>query len=537
MSLTGNSRPNRSPVGAGLQPAQCGPLRDGARRAVEAGFRRLQACGHGVSGISSGSFTRRLLPALIAVAATALAAGMVLSYVLAFGVDVPINDDWDLLETSLAWHEQGIDVKRLVKPHNEHCLAISRLSTHTILAATGGSFRTVLAFNALLAVAAVGTLAWFVRRWPLATGPRAALLAAIALLVTSWCQWQNWLWSFQTPWFLLPLLVTLGSVAAVRLASPVTAAAVAGGTAILAIFCQANGLLVGLALVPTVVLRLRTEPRRVALVAGGVYAVLAVVALGLGLSLLGKGPGEAGGVARLAAAPLEAFRCLLAVLGSPLDPQGTFAGRQAVAGVCGGISLAVGSTAVIVGLLQAPARARELGPAIALMAYGLGSVAAVVVGRMAMIAASGIESRYQTLAISWHVGTLLACGWLATNHAAAEHGDAELPAARSWSHWQFATIAAATACLVVTLTATPVFLAHGRNMRAALEGQREIYARANLPGGREALASIAAHYGADRLARNLDRMERAGLLPRRPTSLAAAPEPQRPETSTTSKVE
>lgn len=454
------------------------------------------------------------LPTWIAAAATLLAAGMVLAYVLAFGVNVPINDDWDLLETSLAWHERGIDLERLIKPHNEHCLAISRLSTHTILSATGGSFRTVLAFNSLLAVAAVGVLAWFVRQWPLAAGPRVALLAAIAVLVTSWCQWQNWLWSFQTPWFLLPLIVTLGSVAATRLVSPLAAAAVAGGAANLAIFCQANGLLVGLALAPAVVLRLRTESRREALIAGATYAALASLALGLGFSLLGKGPGGAGGAAQVLAAPLEAFRCLLAVLGSPLDPEGTFAGRQTAAVICGGISLALGSTAAIVGLWQAPARARELGPALALMAYGLGSVAAVVLGRMTMIAASGIESRYQTLAISWHVGTLLACGWLATGRTAAGDAEAHTAAASPASRWQFATIAAATACLVVTLLATPVFLAHGRNMRAALEGQRQIYARAKLPGGRDALGKISAHYGPDRLAENLDRMEQAGLLVR-----------------------
>jgi hypothetical protein len=485
----------------------------------------------------------------LAAAATTTAAAMALSYVLAFGVDVPINDDWDLLETSLAWHEQGIDFKRLVAPHNEHCIAISRLSTHTILAATGGSFRTVLTVNTLLAVVAVGLLCWFVHRWPLATGPHAMLFAAIATLVTGWCQWQNLLWSFQTPWFLLPLLVTFGGVAAARLTSPVAAAALAGGTALLGIFCQANGLLVGLALVPAVVLRLRTEPRRPALLAGAVYAMFATAALGLGISLLGKGPGDAGSVARLVAMPLEALRCLLAVLGSPLDPQGTFAGRQTVAAVYGGISLVLGSTAVIVGLVQAPARARELGPALALMAYGLGSVGAVVVGRMAMIAASGIESRYQTLAISWHVGTLLACGWLAAPLPAAESLSAtandapDLPSARAckaraaltvpaaWLFagarrlsppaWQFATSAAAVTCITTTLTAMPVFQAHGRNMRAALEDRREIHARANLPGGREALASIAAHYGPARLARTLDRMERIGLLPRRPASIAA----------------
>ena len=449
-----------------------------------------------------------------------------LAYVLAYGVDVPINDDWDLLETSLAWHEQGIDLERLVAPHNEHCLAISRLSTHAILAATHGSFRTVLAFNGLLAVAAVGVLAWLVRAWPLAGGTRAALLAAIALLVTSWCQWQNWLWSFQTPWFLLPLLVTVGGVAAARLTSPVAAGAVAGGAALAAVFCQANGLLVGLALAPAVALRMRTEPRRPAMIGGVTYAALAAAALAIGLSLLGQGP-DAGGSARLAAAPLEAFRCLLAVLGSPLDPQGSFAGRQTAAVVAGGLSLALGGTAAVVGLRQTAARARELGPALALMAYGLGSVAAVVLGRMAMISSGGIESRYQTLAISWHAGTLLACGWLASARAAAP-GTAAAPARQS--AWQFATLAGAVACLVATAMAMPLFLEHGRNMKAALEGRREIHARAHLPGGREALAEIAGHYGAERLAANLDRMERCGLLPRRPTAIGSddtAPNPIR----------
>ena len=151
------------------------------------------------------------------------------------------------------------------------------------------------------------------------------------------------------------------------------------------------------------------------------------------------------------------------------------------------------------------------------MAYGLGSVAAVVLGRMAMISTGPVESRYQTLAISWHVGTLLCCGWLAAGRVSDRPWEPAGAAAdlRSRQGWQFVTVAASVACLVVTLTALPLFLAHGRNMQAALEGQREIYLRANLPGGREALAGIAAHYGPDRLAKNLDRMEQAGLLPRR----------------------
>ena len=447
-----------------------------------------------------------------ATATPLLAAAVLLPYVLACGVDVPINDDWDLLETSLAWHEQGIDLRRLLAPHNEHCLAISRLSTHTLLAATHGSFRTVLVVNALLAVAAVAVLGWFVRGWPLPAAPLAALLAALALLITGWCQWQNWLWSFQTPWLLLPLLVTCGGVAVARIRAPIAAAAVAGGLAVAAVFCQANGLLVGPALLPAVVLRLRTEPRRVACVAAAVFAALAITGVVLGMLLLGPSPAAA---ARASVSLWQSAACVLAVLGSPLDPQGTFAGRLTWATVCGGIALVVGSIAAVVGVLGSAARGRELGPALALMAYGLGSVAAVAVGRLALITAGGVESRYQTFAVSWHVGTLLALGWLAADAGLQDAPSAMRPCrSGSRSGWQWPLLATSVACVVATLAAMPLFLSHGRNMRAALEGHRLIYAAVDRPGGREALAKIAGHYGPDRLARNLDRMKRAGLLSR-----------------------
>jgi len=454
---------------------------------------------------------RTTLRTAAATAAPLLAAAVLLPYVLAWGVDVPINDDWDLLETSLAWHEQGIDLRRLLAPHNEHCLAISRLSTHTLLAATHGSFRTVLVVNALLAVAAVAVLGWFVRPWPLPAAPLAALLAAVALLITGWCQWQNWLWSFQTPWLLLPLLVTGGGVAVARMRSPIAAAAVAGAVAVAAVFCQANGLLVGPALLPAVVLRLRTEPRRAACVAGATFAALAATAAVLGIMLLGPGPAAA----RQPVAPWQAAACVLAVLGSPLDPQGTFAGRVTWATICGGISLLAGSVAAVVGVSGSATRGRELGPALALMAYGLGSVGAVAVGRLALITAGGVESRYHTFAISWHVGTLLALGWLAGGAGRQDSPSAARPF-RSGSRggWRVALLAASVACVVVTLAAMPRFLSHGRNMRAALEEQRLIYAAVDRPGGREALAKIAGHYGADRLARNLERMRRAGLIAR-----------------------
>jgi hypothetical protein len=41
-------------------------------------------------------------------------------YVGEFGVNVPINDDWDHVETSLLWIEKGISAGSLFALHNEH---------------------------------------------------------------------------------------------------------------------------------------------------------------------------------------------------------------------------------------------------------------------------------------------------------------------------------------------------------------------------------------------------------------------------------
>ena len=78
---------------------------------------------------------------------------LIFYYVRNFGVNVPIADDWNNVETSILWKMHEFNFKSLFALHNEHCLAASRLLSHSILSFTQGNFKSVLYFNAGLAAA------------------------------------------------------------------------------------------------------------------------------------------------------------------------------------------------------------------------------------------------------------------------------------------------------------------------------------------------------------------------------------------------
>jgi hypothetical protein len=440
---------------------------------------------------------------LIAVTAGIVGAASVLFFVNAFGVNVPIADDWDHVTTSVHWHDRGIDIASLLAPHNVHCLAIPKLVNHATLKASGGNYRVTLFINAALAIAMLGVVLAFMERLRLPAALCGALAAAVALLLTSWSQWQNWLWAFQTPWFLLPLVVVAAAIAIVRARSAWVAVAVAATAALVGAFCMANGVFVGWALVPPLLLRLAGEPRDQAWQAGGAALVCIAVATAVAASLAGRSPEpSAGRLGAVLAAPLESIRLGLTVLGSPLDPQGAFHGNKTLSTIAGGVSLALGLAAAVAGVRSGRgSSAKDLGPGFALMVYGLASVAVVVMGRRSLLMASPVESRYLTFAIAWHVGTLLSCGWLA-----AERGGREGLA------WRVVLTASSVACLVATLGSMNLFLRHGDNMRRALEEHQAIYRDAREPGGREKLQGISRHYGADGILERLDGMQRAGIL-------------------------
>lgn len=432
-----------------------------------------------------------------------LGAAIVLFWVASFGVNVPIADDWDHVKMSVRWHDHGIDARSLLVPHNEHCLAIPRLLNHAGLVASGGNYRAVLFLNAAIGIGAFAIVLAFAARWPLPTATFALLAAAITALMSAWCQWQNWIWAFQTPWLLLPLIIVAAAVTVARARSTSLAVRATSVAAILGPLCMANGLFVGWALLPAVAVRVADEPPRGRWWPLAITVAIVVTATAFGASIMARSHGpNLGGPAAVLASPLESLRLFLAVLGSPLDPHGAFHGRKTLSTSAGGLSLALGIASVIAALRASWRRSpRDLGPGFALMAYGLASVAAVVVGRLSLLASEPVESRYHTFAIAWHVGVLLTCGWLE-----AEEGGG---AGRTW---KMLLAAASIACVVSTLVGTRLFLRHGENMRRSLEEHQAIYRNARDPGGREKLAGIARHYGADGILERLDGMRRAGIL-------------------------
>jgi hypothetical protein len=258
---------------------------------------------------------------LIAALAGMLGAALVLFWVGSFGVNVPIADDWDHVKTSVYWHDHGIDAKSLLTPHNEHCLAIPKLLTHAVLRASGGNYRAVLLVNATIGIATLATVLVFAARWPLPSTVFTVFAAAIAVLMSGWCQWQNWIWAFQTPWFLLPLILVTAAVAVARTRSVTLAVATTAAAAMLGPLCMANGLFLGWTILLALALRLAEEPRdgRWRPFAVAVVIVVAATAFGVAIIARSRGP-NMGGLAAACASPLEAARIFLAVLGSPLDP-------------------------------------------------------------------------------------------------------------------------------------------------------------------------------------------------------------------------
>ncbi|MFN9369272.1 MAG: hypothetical protein ACK6CT_11000 [Planctomycetia bacterium] len=440
---------------------------------------------------------------LIAAAASLFGATAVLCWVAWFGVNVPVADDWDLVQTSLLWHDKGIDATSLLTPHNEHCIAIPRLAAYTVLKATGGNYRAVLFLNAALGIGSLVAVLIFASRWPLPPAIFAVMAGAGAALLSAWCQWQNWIWAFQMPWFLLPLILVTAALVVARTTSVRLAVVATGMATLLAPLCMASGMFVGWALLPALALRLSAEPPAARWRPFAIAVAVVIAATAGAITFVVRSPGpNTGGLAAVCAAPLEACGLMLAVLGSPLDPRRAFLGHNTVATVAGGLSLALGCTGVFFALRTAKTRSgRDLGPGFALMTYGLASIVAVVVGRLSMLAANPLESRYTTVAIAWHVGVLLTCGWLAAEHIG-----------RTGRVWRILLVAMSVACLLPTLLGMRFFLQHGRNMRQALGEHQEIYRNARNPGGAEKLTGIARHYGADGILARLEGLRGAGML-------------------------
>lgn len=444
-------------------------------------------------------------PAKAITGAVCLAIGgfMLFSYVFRYGVNVPINDDWNLVETRLAWAAKGIDARTLFALHNEHCLALPRLWSHAILTVTHGDYKALLLLNAGLAFVLLALLLWFVRKWKLPAILFVVLNLALALAVSSWCQWQNFLWAFQTPFFILPLAVAFSAVVLARSRSDLAAFGSAICAAWLCVFTMGNGIFVAWALVPAIILRLLAEPEKQGRGWAVFYALNLLFITAVGLWFISSARGKSyGGFENMSEHPFGVVYAGLSILGAPLVPVDAFHGRNFFPAVAGLLSLVYACGVIFVLSRVRPwATLKDLGPGVALAVYGLLSVAAVACARSQLLFAAPLESRYQGFALSWLTGLMLSGSALV------------LFLSTRWRvGWTALTCTVALAISAGTILSVPFFAEHGGNMRNAHLVLQEVLRNAEEPDWQAKLEKMSGHFGAARLTRNLRALKSADLL-------------------------
>jgi hypothetical protein len=130
--------------------------------------------------------------ALIAAAAIPLAAAI--GFVLAFGVDVPFHDEWNMIDGVARAFDGKLSLHDLWTPHNEHVAFFDHVVIVTIARLTRWNLRAQMLASVLVSACALVLFAWSLRRTP---GVPAWSVALASGFVFSLHARENWLWGGQ----------------------------------------------------------------------------------------------------------------------------------------------------------------------------------------------------------------------------------------------------------------------------------------------------------------------------------------------------
>lgn len=312
-------------------------------------------------------------------------------FVIRFSVDVPWWDQWDLVpfldgnpRSFGEWQSQ----------HNEHRVLVPRLIMAALARASRWDVRWEMATTVGFAIGLVSVCGLFARRL---LGRLTWELFALALLIFSLSQWENWLWGWQLQIELNALAVAIGiaCLSSERLGPARFFAAIAAG--LVAQYSFANGLLfwpLGLAV-------LLVQHRKGVWLAGWTLAgVSACTASFIGYRLVAHHP------------PLSLGRQLggqlgfiLVYLGAPLGPDHGIPVAAGIGAV--GVVLFVGLNLTLRRRGKIPLG--RLCGLNALALYAIGSAAVTSVGRLGFGLEFALASRYMTFSsLLWVANLCLA---------------------------------------------------------------------------------------------------------------------------------
>lgn len=327
--------------------------------------------------------------------------------VVRYAVDVPVQDEWSLVEDIAKASAGEWGVGDLLRSHNGHRLAIPRLILVGMALATDWRADLPTYLGVVFAAGILG-LAWLALRH--SDDFLTTLLAAafIGGLVASPNQWENWLWGVQMHVFLVVLMAvaSLVSLSTGRLRWQGFAGAVA--LALAACLTQGAGLVLWPAGALVLGVRaLQTRERRFFALAAAWAATGVLVIAGY----LAHIPGDAGAgdpSAWVFRHPVESLRYVGALLGHSLAAWNGAAYPPHDGGVAGVVAL----LACVVAVPLAVRALRGADPAtavlpLALMVWSVGVSAQIALGRASVGQAGALASRYVTLILPFWLGLAL----------------------------------------------------------------------------------------------------------------------------------
>jgi hypothetical protein len=218
-----------------------------------------------------------------AILATLVSSAIMLGLIAHYGVNVPFWDEWSLVSFFQKAHDHALTFGDFFVQNNEHrivfpkliFLLLYRLGLWTPRAAMFASL-----FFAALSALGLQRLLWRTLSSTVSTSLILPSFYLLAFLLFSPCQYENWLWGYQLPCFLLNFSLIAGAVVtcsefSLGVQFPLTATC-----AIIATFSGANGMLLWPLLWLINFLRCRNKSRPAFLLWSCAWFALAVGAIG-----------------------------------------------------------------------------------------------------------------------------------------------------------------------------------------------------------------------------------------------------------------
>jgi hypothetical protein len=320
-----------------------------------------------------------------------------------YAVDVPVQDEWSLVEDLESAASGEWTWQQVVRSHNGHRLALPRLLLVPLGLATG--WRADLPIVANLAAAAA-LLALLAREVSPERGADWIAAPLFGLWVASPVQWDNYLQGFQVQVF---LAVCAAAAALAILARRAPTGGRVAGAALLAVAASWSAA-PGLAVWPAgaLVCLLGEAPARRRWGTAAIWCALGALAV---LAYLHPVPGDAGRgepSAWVFRHPLQASRFLVATVGHSLVAWAGSAHPPRDSGIAAGVGLA--ALALGFWLLVRARRAglsRHAVFAAGLIAWSLTVAGLIAMGRAADGSAAALAPRYTSFMVPFWIGLAL----------------------------------------------------------------------------------------------------------------------------------